>query len=94
MRAKLSLRRICEVDMTGLPDLMFDEVVKTMEFLRDYPLGGQVAGIRGAKDIRRAVVKERYLIYYRYIEESNTVLVFRVRHGARKPPTKKDIFAE
>ena len=96
MRAELSLEEDCEVELEKLAELAsdaFEKVIVRMELLRDFPRSAQAAGIRGAKEVRRSVVGS-YLIYYLYEEDENIINVLTVRHGARKPPTRKDLFGK
>jgi len=93
MTAEVHLDPIAAQDIDALTRSALSRVIEILDFLSENPLGAQTAGYRKAPDIRRAVAG-KYLIYYRYAPEENAVLVYTVRHGARKPPKLKEILTE
>lgn len=80
-------------EILSLSPSNFNKVQDTLNMLQTYPRAAQTAGIRGVPEVRRAVAG-KYLIFYFYEENTDVIYVLTVRHGARKPPTRKDLFEE
>lgn len=89
-RAKLLVAPRIESDVADLHPIDFRRIVETMEFLCDFPLAAQTAGLDDLPEVRRAMAGQ-YLIYYRYDANRNTVLVYTVRHGHRQLPTSSEV---
>jgi toxin ParE1/3/4 len=61
---------------------MMDQIEKRLQQLRDYPFLGKVpADTKLARMSYRVLVVKEYLIFYKV--RGNTVLVYRIIHGAR-----------
>ena len=80
-------------EISSLTDADFERVRTVINVLRDYPRAAQTAGIRGIPEVRRAVAG-KYLVFHFYEENTDIVYIVSVRHGARKSPTRKDLFPE
>ena len=93
MKAVLLVLPRSEAEILELARRDMNRIVDTLEFLCDFPRGAQTAGLEGAPEIRRAV-SGNYLLYYRYSEESNEILLYTVRHGSRIPAELSDILPE
>ena len=87
----VTLRATQEMFLLSHPN--FKKVQDTLNLLQTYPRAAQTAGIRGAPEVRRAVAG-KYLVFYFYEENTDVVYILSVRHGARKPPTPKDLLEE
>jgi plasmid stabilization system protein ParE len=71
------------------PDLLEREILACLEFISSSPLGGAAMASRRMIGVRRiALVRSRYLLYYRVCEEDSAVRVLRLWHASRRPPRK------
>ncbi|HLK56721.1 MAG TPA: type II toxin-antitoxin system RelE/ParE family toxin [Chthonomonadaceae bacterium] len=93
MKATLLIFPRAEAEMLELPWRDLNHIMETLEFLCDFPRGAQTAGLEDAPEIRRAV-SGNYLLYYRYNDESEEILLYTVRHGRRRPPELSEILPE
>ena len=90
MKATIRILPRAESELLELPNRDIRKVVDLLDFLSIFPLGAQSAEFEEAPDVRRGVAGD-YLIYYRYDKSRNTVLVYTIRHGARKPLASEDL---
>lgn len=90
MKATLLIMAQAEAELQELTPRDLRAVVEFMDFLCDYPRAAQIAGFTDAPDVRRGVVRG-YMIYYRYDPARNSIRVYTVRHGRRKPIKADDL---
>lgn len=75
-----ALRDIESLDATALR--RFDRLV---DLLSEFPLAGREADLPNAPHVRRLVCGE-HLILYSHHQPASAILIYTVRHGARRPP--------
>jgi mRNA-degrading endonuclease RelE of RelBE toxin-antitoxin system len=78
-----------ELDELSPSDL--HRVLETISSLSLFPLSAATAQIRGLPEVRRAVAG-KYLIYYEYDAQHDTIIIYTIRHGRRRPARARDIF--
>jgi len=90
LKATLLVLPRVESDLEHVRSRDFSRIIETMEFLCEFPFAAQTAGFSEAPAVRRAV-SGQYLIYYRYRQERNAVLIYTVRHSRQKPAKFQDV---
>jgi plasmid stabilization system protein ParE len=91
LNSKLVLLPTAQRDIESLDSQTLHRLDRLFDLLTEFPYAAQVADITGYPYVRRAVCKD-YLVFYSYNRQVDTVLIYTVRHGARRPPMSMSDF--
>jgi plasmid stabilization system protein ParE len=72
-------------DVESLDSTTLRHLDNLFDLLSEFPLAGQAAELPNAPHVRRLVCGDR-LIFYSHNEPASAILIYTVRHGARRPP--------
>jgi plasmid stabilization system protein ParE len=68
---------------------MIGRILDAVESIKIAPHHKIVSGIKSPRPLRSLPVKP-YVVYYEVLDADRVILLHRVRHGSRRPPTDFD----
>ncbi len=90
VRAKIIFTRAVLRDLEDTPAYVDQQILDRLTILEEHPRSGSKIPLRGLGTFRWLIVGD-YRVIYDFDEKAHEVILLRIEHARRKPPTAREL---